>query len=187
MDSKIIKVKSLPHEIKEKGMEKDVYVEVGIQRYVKLANKTDGLYTIGSCEGHVYETGHVLNDIGKKTIGWIQISQLEKNDKNVRNISSLIVAMDIESRNCKENDAQIVCVIDPFSGIVPMEYNKVFISEYMWNKYLDNRKKYSLIGIDELVILSTDGKVVGNYKNVYKSALLKSRLIMRDSDMEMFI
>lgn len=187
MDFKIMKVKSLPHEIEQKGLEKEVYVELGIQKYVKLANKTKGIYTIGSCEGHTYLGDHVLNDNSKKTLGWIQLDKLDRDDSNIKKLVKLLVEMDIESEKTENHEAKIVCVLDPFSGVVPMDYNKVFISEYMWNKYLDNRNKYTLMGINELVILSPDGKVIGNYKNVYNSALLKSRLVMRESDIEVFI
>lgn len=166
-----MKVKSSEDEVK------NVYVDIGIQPYVDIVNDIEGLYTIGSCEGRAYPIDHVLCDRGKKTFGWLQLSQLTKNYCDTEKLCRLLNEIDnVFESSGGEN---LVCVIDPFSGVIPMDYCKVFMSKLMWDTFWYS-SKFTLIGIDEVVILNEDGSVAGVYKNVYQSACVKARRIMRN-------
>lgn len=140
-------------------------------------NETEGVFTIGCCEGHSFPNGHVLYDKGKKTVGWLQLAQFEKDSDAMEKLYRLLNDIDYTFRN--SDTKVLVGVIDPFSGVTPMDYCKVFVSKLMWEHFWSS-SEFTLMGIDEVVILNDDGSVVGVYKNVYQSALRKSRRIMRD-------
>lgn len=172
-----MKVKCLPSNTEDKKEMKDVYVDIGIQPYVEIVNNIKGLYTVGSCEGHIFPRGHELYDNNKKTIGWLQLSQLTKNYDDLDKLYKLLNKIDDVFKF--SDNKNLVCVIDPFSEVTPMDYCKVFMSKLMWEHFWSS-SEFTLMGIDEMVILNDDGSVIGVYKNIYQSALCKCRSIMRN-------
>lgn len=174
-----MKVKCVPSDKNGEIRMMEVQVDKGIQPYVEIVNNTDGIYTIGCCEGHSYPHEHVLYD-KKKTVGWLQLYKMKKDRNDMDKLYKLLNDIDDTFRDSDSyNNKTLVCVIDPFSGIRPMDYCKVFMSKFMW-EYFWHSDNYTLMGIDEVVILNDDGSVVGVYKNIYQSALLKAKIIMRD-------
>ncbi|MGL5765960.1 MAG: hypothetical protein ACRCX8_10005 [Sarcina sp.] len=164
---------------------KNVMVDLGIVPYVNEVKNHDKLYTIGCCSGHQYEEGHVLYDCNLSTLGWVQLGKLEPNDENIDKFMNLLSNYDKLSTIAKYGDveSEIVVVLDPFRGITPMDYNRVYMSESMWDKYHEHSNTYTLIGIDEIIIVSPEKQiVVGKYINVYSANERKARLISRQSE-----
>ncbi|MGL5647043.1 MAG: hypothetical protein ACRDDY_04265 [Clostridium sp.] len=161
---------------------KNVMVDLGIVPYVNEVKNHDKLYTIGCCSGHQYEEGHVLYDQEKSTLGWVQLHRLEPNDVNIKQLMGLISAYD-HIPSYKDDVSEIVVVLDPFRGITPMDYNRVYMSQIMWDEYNSSSKEYTLIGIDEIIIVIPEKQiVVGKYINVHSTNERKARLISRQSE-----
>lgn len=164
---------------------KNVMVDLGIVSYVNEVKNYDKIYTIGCCSGHIYEKKHVLYDKDKSTLGWVQLEKLEPSDTNITKLMELLSNYDKLSTIAKYGDvgSEIVVVLDPFRGVTPMDYNRVYMSESMWDKYHEHSNTYTLIGIDEIVIVRPEKQIViGKYINVHSANERKARLVSRQSD-----
>lgn len=183
MEMKELRVKVL---LEDGGEDfKNVMVDIGIVPYINEIKNHDKLYTIGCCSGHQYGEGHVLYDYNLSTLGWVQLEKLEPNDTNITKLMKLLASYDNISTIASYGDveSEIVVVLDPFRGITPMEYNKVYMSESMWDKYHEHSNTYTLIGIDEIIIVRPEKQiVVGKYINVHSANERKARLISRQSE-----
>ena len=160
-------------------------VDKGIEPYVVYAQSLMGLYTIGCCGGHAYNEEHVLYDESKKTIGWVQLSKMLTSSSSMdiilaymRNIDRLSI-----EASCNSEIAPIVCICDPFQEECPMEYNRVWMSEGMWEQFHEHKDRYTLIGIDGVIILNPHtGVVVGKYFPIALKHKANSRLELRKSE-----
>ena len=164
---------------------KNVMVDTGIVPYINEIKNHDKIYTIGCCSGHQYEEGHVLYDCNSSTLGWVQLEKLEPSDTNITKLMKLLASYDRLSTIAPYGDveSEIVVVLDPFRGITPMKYNKVYMSESMWDKYHEHFNMYTLIDIDEIIIVRPEKQiVVGKYINVHSANERKARLVSRQSD-----
>ena len=183
MERKELRVKVLLEDGSE-GFE-NVMVDMGIASYINEVKNHDKIYTIGCCSGHRYKKEHVLCDRDKSTLGWVQLEKLEPSDTNITKLMELLASYDNISTIASYGDveSEIVVVLDPFRGITPMDYNRVYMSESMWGKYHEHANTYTLIDIDEIIIVRPEKQiVVGKYINVHSANERKARLISRQSD-----